>query len=190
MANHGADEPRNSRRKARAKTPHTPHNVISIRTYPPEVFYECDAAGDQVENSPNMPATPAQNASGQGTEKDGPKDEWSRRPGSSVLSVSVPVVVRHHRDSPGPGTLEVGTISAGSLDLALNILTSLYPPASDGRAPVRCRVNLTSATAYSLHQKFCVDFLAPMDLTGGQIPVSRIRSWVLRHTKATKTGDS
>lgn len=111
-----------------------------------------------------------------------------------VLSVSVPVVIRHHRDIPGRGTLEVGQVSAGSLDLALCILTSFYPPASDGHEPVRCRVNLTSLTAYTLHERFCAEFLAsltPIGLEAGvdrvQIPVSRIRSWVLGQDGAAET---
>lgn len=101
-----------------------------------------------------------------------------------VLSVSVPIVVRHHRARTGGKQLRVGQVCAGSLDLALNILNYLYPPSSDDEEPVRCRgVNLASATAYRLHQPFCAEFLAPMDPQGGgQIPVARIRSWVRRHS--------
>lgn len=194
MTNYGGKDQNEPRRRARfsgAKhAPRKPHNVISIETFPPEVFYDCDADGEQMADSPHTAgAVPG----GTTSERD--------RDGSRVLSVSVPVVIRHHRDTAGPGTLEVGKISAGSLDLALNILTYLYPPQSASEVKdedtynlqnpqnVRCRVNLTSATAYTLHQKFCADFLAPLDSTShtGQtveeIPVERIRSWVLRQTE-------
>lgn len=117
-----------------------------------EPFYECDAEGREVEEV------------GEG--------------GSMMLSASVPMVVRHHRDRPGAHTLQVGKVSAGSLDLALNVLSHLYPPASDGEPPVRCRVNLASATAYRLHERFCSRFLVGMDPEGGEIELEKIRSWV------------
>lgn len=125
-----------------------------------EPFYECDAEGREVEEVGE---------------------------GSSVLSVSVPTVVRHHRDRPGAQTLQVGKVSAGSLDLALNVLGHLYPPASDAEEPVRCRVNLVSATAYRMHRDFCAEFLAPMDPGGGEIPVEGIRSWVLGKDRSTES---
>lgn len=95
-----------------------------------------------------------------------------------ALSVSVPVVVRHHRERPGPEGLEVGRVSPGSLDLALNILVDLYPPGMDGEEPQRCRVNFVSATAYRLHESFCAKFLAPMEKDGGEIDGGQIRRWV------------
>lgn len=98
--------------------------------------------------------------------------------GRRMLYASEPMRVRHHRDRPGPETLGVGKVSPGSLDLALNILNHLYPPACDGKPPVRCRVNVASATAYGLHEKFCARFLASMDPDGGEIPIPRIRAWV------------
>lgn len=101
-----------------------------------------------------------------------------------MLRVTVPVYLRHHRDRPGPDTLEVGMvgqITPGSRDLALNILAYLYPLGCDGHEPVRCRINLVSQTAYSLHAKFCKAFLAPMPPEGGEIPVQKIRDWASRH---------
>lgn len=100
--------------------------------------------------------------------------------GRRVLSASVPIVVRHYRESPGGESLAVGEVSPGSLDLALNILGHLYPPARDGEEPVRCRVNFVSATAYRLHHSFCAEFLAPMDPDGGELAVREIRDWVSR----------
>lgn len=105
---------------------------------------------------------------------------------TKVLWVSVPVVVRHYRERPGPQGLEVGRMSPGSLDLALNVLGHLYPPGSDGRQPERCRVNFTSATAFNLHESFCRQFLEPMDPEGGEISVAKIKSWVQRQTRSTE----
>lgn len=102
--------------------------------------------------------------------------------GTRIPRVSVPIVVREHRQRPGAEGLEVGRVSAGSLDLALNILGYLYPPAREGEEPVRCRVNMVSATAYNLHEDFCREFLAPMEKSRERIPLSRIRSWVQRRT--------
>lgn len=102
--------------------------------------------------------------------------------GRRIPRVSVPIVVREHRQRPGAEGLEVGRVSAGSLDLALNILGYLYPPAREGEEPVRCQVNMVSATAYNLHEEFCREFLAPMEEVGGRIALSRIRSWVQRRT--------
>lgn len=155
--------------------------AVEIQAFPPDLFYECHAAGEQVEQ----------------VEKIGHDDAGVLEPRNvpsvlRVLSVSVPVVVRHHREIPGRGTLEVGTVSAGSLDLALNILTHLYPPNLGNREPFRCRVNLTSQTAYALHKRFCAEFLAQIsqgEQRGGEgkkeIPISSIRSWVLRHTQTS-----
>lgn len=129
--------------------------AISMRA---ETFYECDAAGEEVVGAGE---------------------------GRRVLYVSIPIRVRHHRGRPGPETLEVGQVSPGSLDLALNILSYLYPPACDGEPPVRCRVNLASATAYRLHKRFCSRFLARMDPEGGEIEPEKIRRWVEAQARCT-----
>ncbi|MDN5696670.1 MAG: hypothetical protein L0G70_01695 [Rubrobacter sp.] len=121
-----------------------------------EIFHDCDAEGREVGE------------------------------GRRVLAVSVPIVVRHHREKPGGESLAVGEVSAGSLDLALNVLGELYPPASDGEEPRRCKVNLVSATAYRHHEDFCKEFLAPMEPDGGRIPLRRIRSWVEDRERFTK----
>lgn len=118
-------------------------------------FYDCDPEGNQV-----------------GSER-------------RALSVSVPVVVRHYRERPGPEGLEVGRVSAGSLDLALNILVDLYPPGSDGEEPRRCRVNFASTTAYRLHESFCAQFLAPMDPDGGEMDVGQINRWIESNPRTT-----
>lgn len=106
--------------------------------------------------------------------------------GTSILRATVPIVVRHHRDGPGGQSLCTGEVSAGSLDLALNILGHLYPPACEGAEPVRCRVNFVSNTAFELHELFCTEVLAPMDRDGGEIPVARIRHWVERLSPSTE----
>lgn len=118
-------------------------------------FYDCDPEGNQV-----------------GSER-------------RALSVSVPVMVRHHRERPGPEGLEVGRVRPGSLDLALNILVDLYPPGTDGEEPRRCRVNFVSATAYRLHGSFCAKFLAPMDPDGGRLEVEKIHRWVESNPRST-----
>lgn len=114
-------------------------------------------------------------------------DERGREVGEGVRIVraSVPIVVRHHRDVPGGQSLSVGEVSAGSLDLALNVLVHLYPPARDGAEPKRCRINFASATAFDLHERFCREFLAPMDPEGEEISVAKIKSWVQRQTCST-----
>lgn len=131
-------------------------NKIVIRS---ERFYECDPDGNLAQG----------------------KDQNKGRPSElALLTVTVPVHLRHHRRRPGPDTLEVGevgSITPGSRDLALNILAYLYPLGCGAEEPVRCRVNLASHTAYSLHESFCAHFLAPMDPAGGEILVEEIRSW-------------
>lgn len=122
-----------------------------------EHFYECDREGREV---------------GEGTR---------------ILRASVPIVVREHRKRPGADKLEVGRVSAGSLDLALNVLGFLYPPAWEGEEPQRCKVNMVSATAFRLHEDFCKEFIVPMEEGGGRIPIQKIRSWVRSRT-ASRNG--
>lgn len=141
----------NKRRRRQGGNPYEDFDNHDYITILVETFYNCDLEGrvDQGEE------------------------------GTQVFSVSIPLVVRHHRARPGGNSLAVGQVCAGSLDLALNILNHLYPPGSDGEEPVRCRgVNLASATAYRHYRQFTNDFLVPLDPKGGRIPVARIRSWV------------
>lgn len=70
---------------------------------------------------------------------------------------------------------------SGPADLALNILNAFVPPGTDGLEPVRCYRNTCSRTAQRLHQQFKWEFIASMDVAGGQISANAIRDWINKH---------
>lgn len=100
--------------------------------------------------------------------------------------MSVPMTVRLNRRVGGEAGLEVGRVSEGSLDVALNILNYYVPPEADAREMVRAKTNFVSATAYELHEKFCERYLAPMDPEGGEISDEEIMSFIERRSASTE----
>lgn len=72
----------------------------------------------------------------------------------------------------------MGSVSEGSLDVALNILNYYVTPEADAREMVRAKTNFVSATAYELHEKFCERYLAPMDPEGGEISDEEIMRFI------------
>lgn len=100
--------------------------------------------------------------------------------------MSVPMTARLNRRVGGEAGLEVGRVSEGSLDVALNILNYYVPPEADGREMVRAKTNFVSATACDLHREFCRQYLAPMSPEGGNISDEEIMSFVERHSRSTE----
>jgi hypothetical protein len=68
---------------------------------------------------------------------------------------------------------EVGYEGGGATDFALNILNVLYPGDD-----VRCFHGFVSQEAWSLHQDFVREFIAPADSREGSIPFADFRSWL------------
>lgn len=100
--------------------------------------------------------------------------------------MSVPMTVRLNRRVGGEAGLEVGRVSEGSLDVALNILNYYVPPEADGREMVRAKTNFVSATAYNLHREFCQVYLAPMETEGGEISDEEIMSFIEKGSSSTE----
>jgi hypothetical protein len=99
--------------------------------------------------------------------------------------MSVPMTVRLNRRVGGEAGLEVGRVSEGSLDVALNILNYYVPPEADGREMARARTNFVSATAYELHREFCGQYLALMAPEGGKISDEEIMSFIEQRSAST-----
>ena len=110
-----------------------------------------------------------------------PYGNWRLR-----FMMSVPMTVRLNRRVGGEAGLEVGRISQGSLDVALNILNYYVPPETDGREMVRAKTNFVSATAYDLHREFCRRYLASMNPEGGKISDEEIMRFIESRSSSTE----
>lgn len=99
--------------------------------------------------------------------------------------VSVPITARLNRRVGGEAGLEVGSISEGSLDIALNVLNYYVPPETDGREMIRAKMNFVSATAYDLHREFCRQYLAPMEYEGGKVSDEEIMRFIENCSSST-----
>lgn len=100
--------------------------------------------------------------------------------------MGVPVNIRLHRRVGGEAGLEVGRVSEGSLDVALNVLNYYVPPETDGREMVRAKTNFASATAFDLHREFCEAYLAPMEAEGGVISDEEILHFIESRSASTE----
>jgi hypothetical protein len=83
---------------------------------------------------------------------------------------------------PGASPYEFGPEGARTkegLELALNALNLYVRPGSDGLAPRECAVvNVASATAFSLHERFAAEVLAGVSHRGAEIPYRRVAAWI------------
>lgn len=100
--------------------------------------------------------------------------------------MGAPLTARLHRRVGGEVGLEIGRVSDGSLDVALNILNYYVPPEADGREMIRAKTNFISATAYDLHREFCRRYLAPMNQEGGQISDEEIMTFIESNSSSTE----
>lgn len=97
--------------------------------------------------------------------------------------MGAPLTARLHRRVGGDVGLEIGRVSDGSLDVALNILNYYVPPEADGREMIRAKTNFISATARDLHREFCEEYLALMEPEGGEISDEEIMGFIETSSK-------
>ena len=95
---------------------------------------------------------------------------WRRKLG--ILTTNVEHVV-------GNLGYEIGDSGAQTSELALNILTALYPPTEGDRIPVPG--GYTSHIALKHHQNFKFSLLCEVGKNKGTIPWSRIAYWVKKN---------
>ncbi len=95
---------------------------------------------------------------------------WKRKSGH--LYTNVRWRVQHHSTSG----MEVGYISNGCADFALNVLAALYPAGKGGN--VKIRRGYVSWRAWASYQDFKVKFLASANRDEGRIPWARITEWI------------
>ena len=101
-----------------------------------------------------------------------------RRLADGRLACNVPHVVVYH----SPTGFECGYAGGGPAELALNVLHALMPhrvaPRGRERGLTVIGDVLVSDEAFRLHQQFKVDFIAPMDVDGGFVPIEDINAWI------------
>lgn len=107
------------------------------------------------------------------------KDLVLDRDDAGCVYTSLPRTVRHYG-----GELDWGYIGPATAELALNVLNWILPPGVDGEAAIVCEEGCASAVAWRLHRSFMADFLVRVPYSGGCIPESDIRRWVLQHIGA------
>lgn len=105
------------------------------------------------------------------------KDIVLDRDDDGVVYAGLPRTVRHY----GAETFDWGYVGPATAELALNILNWVLPPGVDGEAAIACEDGQCSAVAWRLHRSFMADFLVRMPYSGGCLPTSEIRRWVMRH---------
>lgn len=74
---------------------------------------------------------------------------------------------------------EIGDSGDRTSELALNILTALYPPTDDQKIP--CAGGYTSHIALKHHQNFKFALLCEVGKNKGTLPWSRIATWIKKN---------